>query len=116
VNLVRALREQFGSEPARCLAGVGPTIGARRYPVGPRVPAAFLSRRPWARDFVTSIEGHFHFDLAGANARFLLESGIPSTAIEACRLCTYDSVGLLHSFRRDGTGAGHHGMIAAWRE
>ena len=116
VNLVRTLRERFGADPARCLAGVGPTIGAPRYPVGPRVPAAFLKHRPWAREFVTSVEGRLHFDLAGVNARFLAESGIPPGAIEVCRLCTYDSAGLLHSFRRDGTGAGRHGMIAAWRE
>lgn len=114
VNLVRALHERYGAEPSRCLAGVGPTIGASRYEVGPKVPTAFLRKRAWTREYVSSSDGRLYFDLAGANTRFLLECGIPRDSIEVSGLCTYDTPDLLHSFRREGTGAGHHGMVAAW--
>ena len=114
VNLVRVLHERYGAEPSRCLAGVGPTIGASRYEVGPKVPTAFLRKRTWTREYVSSRDGKLYFDLAGANTRFLLECGIPKDSIEVSGLCTYDTPDLLHSFRRDGTDAGHHGMVAAW--
>ena len=60
------------------------------------------------------IDGEFHFDLRGVNTQFLVESGIPRDAIEVSDLCTYENRTLLHSFRRDGTDAGHHGLAAAW--
>lgn len=113
VNLVRALTEHYGTDPARCLAVVGPTISAPHYPVGADVPAAFLRTRAWAREHVRVVDGRFHFDLSGTNAHFLRECGIPDDAIEVCGLCTFATPDLLHSFRRDGTGGGHHGMIAA---
>jgi YfiH family protein len=115
VNLVKTMVERYGAQPERCLAGVGPTIGPDRYEVGPRVPAAFLRHRSWTKEYVTTKEGRLHLDLAGINARFLVESGVPGERIEVCRLCTYESTGLLHSFRRDGTGAGHHALVASLR-
>ena len=44
------------------------------------------------------------------------ETGIPEQNIEICRLSTYDHPELLHSFRRDGSGCGHHGLIAGFAE
>jgi copper oxidase (laccase) domain-containing protein len=55
-----------------------------------------------------------HFDARGANRRFLIEAGIPEGNIETCLMCTYNNPDLLHSFRRDGGAAGHHGLIAAF--
>ncbi len=113
VNLVKACA-RFGSDPKDLRAAVGPTIGVRRYPVGPDVPAAFLKLRSWASDYVCKIGSSLHFDLAGANHRFLLEAGVPHEQIEVAGLCTYDEPNLLHSFRREGTGAGHHAVCAGW--
>ena len=114
VNLVRALQQRYGSDPGACLAAVGPTIGVDRYEVGPEVPTAFLRKRSWTKEYVSTRNGRFHFDLAGANARFLAEAGVPEASTRVCRLCTYDTPETLHSFRREGTGAGHQGMVAAW--
>lgn len=114
VNLVKAMHEHFGSRPSRMLAGIGPTIRTPSYEVGPEVPAAFLRSREWTREYVFHREGRLYFDLEGANARFLEECGIPRKAIGRTSLDTFTSPDLLHSFRRDGTGAGHHGMVAAW--
>jgi YfiH family protein len=114
VNLVQKMRTTFGTWPSRCLAGVGPTIGVDRFEVGPEVPVKFLARGDWTREYVRARGKRLHFDLLGANVRFLTEAGIPRESIEVCEDCTYDSPELLHSFRREGTGSGHHGIVAMW--
>jgi len=114
VRLVAAMRSKYKTRPEHCLAGVGPTIGPTRFEVGPEVPAAFYAKRSWTKEYVKPSGAKFLFDLPGVNARFLVEAGIPEHAIEKSGLCTYDSPGLLHSFRRDKTGAGHQGMLACW--
>jgi YfiH family protein len=114
VKLVSMLHKTYGSVPSRCLAAVGPTIGVDRFEVGPEVPAKFLKRGDWTREYVTVRGKRLHFDLLNANARFLRECGIPEEAIDVCDQCTYDSPELLHSFRRAGTGSGHHGIVAMW--
>jgi len=91
---VLSLKQKYGTDPANCFGAIGPTISQAHYPVGTDVPAAFLRFRGWASRYVKMIDGRLHFDLAGANAECLQE--------------------LLHSFRRDHTGAGHHGLCAAW--
>jgi len=113
-SLVHAMGTEFDAPPARLLAGVGPTIGARRYAVGPEVLEAFRGRFPWADEYASRIDGALHFDLAGANVRALRECGIPADAIEAAPLCTHERADLLHSYRRSGKGTGHHGLVAGW--
>lgn len=116
IQLVRALEVHYGAVPAECRAAIGPTIGPDRYVVGPEVAAAFIKHRTWAKRYVHSKEGRLHLDLAGINRHFLFEAGIPEANIEVCRMCTYESAGLLHSFRRDGAGCGHHGLLAGFPE
>lgn len=111
-NLVRALARHFGSKPRDLLAAVGPTIGVARYAVGAEVIYAFRRRVPWAEEHASTIDGKLHFDVAGANARALKECGIP--AVEVAGLCTHERGDLLFSYRRQGKGAGHHGLVAGW--
>ncbi len=111
-GLVRALAREFGSRPGDLIAAVGPTIGVARYAVGAEVPDAFQRRVPWAHEYAFRIEGALHFDVAAANARALRECGVPS--VEVSGLCTHERKDLLYSYRRDGKGAGHHGLVAAW--
>ncbi|MHC4938627.1 MAG: polyphenol oxidase family protein [Planctomycetota bacterium] len=114
VQLVRALEMTYGAVAAECRAAIGPTVGLERYPVGPEVPAAFVKHRSWAKNYVHHLDGQLHLDLAGINRHFLREAGIPDKNIETCRLCTYDNPDLLHSYRREGAGCGHHGLIAGF--
>lgn len=111
-NLVLELQRHFGSRPEDLLGAVGPTIGAPRYAVGREVPETFLRRVPWAEEYARTIDGHLRFDVAGANARALRECGVGT--VEEAGLCTYDRPELLFSYRRQGPGAGHHGLLAAW--
>lgn len=116
VNVVKALNEHYGSRPSQLKVGVGPTISAAHFAVGPEVPAAFLRSREWTSSYVQAREGRWHFDLLGVNVRFLVECGIPPDSIEVARECTFREAKLLHSFRRDGVAGGHHGLVAAWPE
>ncbi|MEE8106208.1 MAG: polyphenol oxidase family protein [Planctomycetota bacterium] len=114
IKLVRALNQKYGSDPANCFGAIGPTISQAHYPVGTDVPAAFLRFREWASRYVKMMDGRLHFDLAGANAECLAEAGLPREHIAVSPYCTYGSPEILHSYRRDSTGAGHHGLCAAW--
>jgi hypothetical protein len=113
-GLVAALSRHFGSRPADLLAGVGPTIGVARYAVGTEVLDAFRRRVPWADACARPVGSAVHFDLAAANARALAACGIPADAIEVADLCTHERGDLLHSYRREGPGNGHHGLVAGW--
>jgi YfiH family protein len=111
-GLVDALAREFGSAPGDLLAGVGPTIGIRRYAVGAEVLDAFRRRFPWADDHARTVDGRLHYDVAGANARALRERGVGR--VEVAGLCTHERSDLLFSYRRQGPGAGHHGLVAGW--
>jgi len=116
IQLVRALEVHYGAVAAECRAAIAPTIGPDHYPVGPEVPAAFIKHRSWAKRYVLHEQGQLRLDLAGINRHFLVEAGIPEANVEVCRMSTYDHPDLLHSYRRDGAGCGHHGLIAGFPE
>lgn len=114
IQLVRTMERLYGVRPSDCYAGVGPTISQRNYAVGPEVPAAFVKYRAWAKEYVALREGMLHLDLPGVNAHELIECGVPADRIEVAPLCTFDAKDLLFSFRREGPGCGHHGLVAGW--
>ncbi|HEX5137409.1 MAG TPA: polyphenol oxidase family protein [Planctomycetota bacterium] len=111
-NLVAALRREYGSDPGDLVAGVGPTIGVARYAVGAEVLEAFRARASWADEYARTVDGRLHYDVAGANARGLHGCGV--RAVEVAGICTHESKDLLFSYRRQGPGAGHHGLVAGW--
>ncbi|MCZ6574263.1 MAG: polyphenol oxidase family protein [Planctomycetota bacterium] len=113
-NLVTALRDTYGCEPSRCRAAVGPTICSGHYPVGPEVLEAFAAAYPWASECARSEAGQLHFDLAAAIRRSLVDQGLEPDAIEVAGQCTRCRDDLLHSYRRDGAGTAHHGLVVGW--
>jgi YfiH family protein len=97
---VRSMAREFGSEPARMKAAIGPGICGRCYEVGEDVATRFDSR--FVRD---TIPGKFLLDLAGANRAQLEEQGVRE--VFSLDLCTRET-GFLPSHRRtpDGTRFG----------
>ena len=55
-----------------------------------------------------------YFDLWGANALALQRGGVREENIEVARICTMSRTDLLYSFRREGAGCGHFGLIAGF--
>ncbi|MGO4881170.1 MAG: peptidoglycan editing factor PgeF [Bryobacteraceae bacterium] len=91
---LRAMREEFGTQPTRVSAAIGPGIGKCCYQVGAEVAAQFGEAGPCC------------IDLTDVNRRQLVEAGLPETQIYAAGLCTKCVAEDFHSYRRDKEGAG----------
>ena len=69
----------LGARPERCVAGVGPCVGADRYQVGSDVVAAASSSFADLTGIVAPDgTGRWTFDLLAANRRTLAEAGVPA--------------------------------------
>lgn len=93
-STVRAMSQEFGTEPGHLCAAIGPGIGKCCYEVGADVAAHFGESGP------------AHVDLVEANRRQLIEAGIQERFIYAANLCTKCGVEDFHSYRRDKEQAG----------
>jgi len=111
--MVRAMQQEFGSEPADIRAGVGPCISWAQYevdePLVSEVKEAFadwalLLRRPKAKE-----NGRYHFDLPVANQLRLQQAGVGH--IELSGLCTAERTDLFFSHRAEKGKTGRFGSI-----
>ena len=93
---VRAMAERFGTDPARLIAAIGPSIGPDEYEVGPdvveRARAAYGDAAPIRR-----LDGRTFFDLWAANAHDLRSAGVG--AIEVAGLSTAQHLDEFYSWR-----------------
>ena len=112
---VKALAEQFGSQPPDLIAAIGPCLGVCCGEVGPEVVEAFASaghaRADIDRWFRPGEGDRFHLDLAGASADQLAVAGVPREQIHVSALCTKSYPQLFHSYRAHGRDAGRLGAI-----
>ncbi len=99
-NSINLMKKEFGSDPAKIVAYIGPSASACCYEVGGEVASEFMS------EFVIPRNGKVLLDLKAANAAQLVQSGVSSSSIEVSSLCTITETQLLHSFRRDGVHSG----------
>ena len=103
---LKAMRDEYGSNPARVKAGIGPGICGRCYEVGEEVAGKFDAR------FVRRGAGdRFLLDLAGANRAQLEAEGV--TEVEVVGLCTKET-DYMPSHRRSPDGT-RFGAIVALR-
>lgn len=93
-------------------AAVGPAISGQRYEVGPEVVAALRAAGVPDRAFLLRPAGAArpHVDVRGAVVWQLHQSGVD--AVEVLPGCTFSDPGL-HSWRRDGAGAGRLAAVIA---
>ena len=115
---VKALRVTFGSQPAKLIAAVGPSLGQCCGEMGPEVVEQFRAaghdNATIDRWFTIGPRGRPHFDLWLANEDQLAEAGVPPAAIHVARLCTRCRPDVFHSYRAAGTAAGRMvGVIRA---
>jgi polyphenol oxidase len=94
LNAVEAMHARFGTLPEDLYAAIGPGIGPCCYEVGPEVSAQF------------GLPGRVHVDLAEANRRRLMDTGVTPGRIYASNLCTRCLAEDFYSFRRDKEAAG----------
>lgn len=96
VQVVRALEERFGCEPARLVAALGPAICGDCYEVGPEVAALFDR---WGIG-LPAASARARLDLAEICRRQLLEAGLRTEGIAVSRLCTRCLADEFFSYRR----------------
>ena len=112
---VAALAREFGVDPARLVAAIGPSIGACCYDVGDDLLRAFdeaghssIDRAAW---FSRDAAGRLRLDLWRANADQLVHAGLAPDAVHVSGLCTRTNVGVFESYRAEGERAGRMAAI-----
>lgn len=85
---VRSMQRHFGTNPARLLAFVGPSIGIDRYEVGDEVADAWLAIGAPDDRILRRSGPKWQFDLKQANAALLVAAGLRPKTIEISDVCT----------------------------
>jgi polyphenol oxidase len=111
---VATIVERFGSRPENLIIGVGPSICASCYQVGPEVIDAWeSSEHARESDAVARRPDGWYFDLVAANVATLVASGVDRARIEIARTCTKCSNGGYFSRRGLGPRTGLFASIIA---
>ena len=107
---VRALTRQYGAEPSRIVAAIGPSIGACCYDVGEELRPAFA--RPAIRCATSTrgsradADGRSRLDLWLANQDLLVRAGLARDHVHVAGLCTKTHLEWFESYRAEGPRAG----------
>lgn len=106
-NTVELMRQQFNTNPADLIAGIGPSICPQVYEVGPEVIAQ-VAQAFGKEGLVTneSAEGKGFLNLWEANRIQLLSLGVAAASIEISGLCTYQQSNEFFSARKSENKAG----------
>ncbi len=121
--------DEFGTDPADLVAGIGPSIGPCCYEVGAEVIDAFADANAEMADevlvdpdlasagsFRASVnEGRKHLDLWRANELVLVAAGLSEDAIEVSHLCTACRRDLFYSHRGEKGVTGRFAGVIALR-
>lgn len=107
---VLKMQAQFGSEPADCLIGIGPSIGGCCYEVDEPVIRQFTAAFSYADEFITPRGEKWQLDLWEANRRQLTDIGVLPQNIVVSGVCTACNHELFYSYRQEN---GKTGRIAA---
>jgi YfiH family protein len=110
--IVRCMEEACGCRAPNIRAGIGPSIGACCYEVGPEVVDAFQRAFGDIGQFIHETpDGSQHLDLWAATALALRRVGVTQT--EMAYLCTSCRVDQFYSHRREAGRTGRFGAIVA---
>ena len=85
---VARMRQAYGSRPEDMIAAVGPAIGGCCYTVGEEVRQRFAKRFAYTGELFQERSYGLHLDLAEANRRQLLASGLSDAHIVLLGECT----------------------------
>lgn len=84
---IRAMKKNYGSDPADIIACIGPSIGPDHYEIGADVILQVMQTfGDEAESLLASHNGKIHFNLWETNRRLLERAGVGH--IEVCGLCT----------------------------
>jgi hypothetical protein len=110
------MHETFGTDPADCVAAVGPCIAGPCYQVGDDVYEVFRRGLPYGPDLLTADgPGKWRLDFREGNRRQLLDARVPPGSVSTCPYCTHCEREWFYSARRDGTKTGRQAAVAMLR-
>lgn len=112
MELIKTMKRAFGSDPVDILAGIGPSIAAHHYEVGPEViEAVRASFGDEAEKHLHNMDGNFQFDLWSANQALLEDAGVRQIEISGlCSACDADD---WYSHRAQAGTTGRFGVVVA---
>jgi YfiH family protein len=107
---ISSMVNQYGSQPADILAGIGPSISCKNYPIGAEVVDQVHTAFGDESDKVLFIKGtRTHFDLWEANRILLSRAGLHE--IEIANICTADNLNDWFSHRGEEGRTGRFGAL-----
>jgi YfiH family protein len=113
-SAVGTMAAEFGSDPARILAFLGPSICRRCYEVGDDVAAAWRSLAGVLAERALDVVGdRYRLDLKEANRQRLLLAGLDAALIDTSPVCTKCQGDDWFSHRGQGPETGRFGAIVA---
>lgn len=96
---VEKMQAEFGTDPAKLLAAIGPSIAKECFEVDEPCAAEFLAL-PESEAFVTDDgNGKFHVDLWECNRRYMLRCGVKPENITVGGVCSMCNSDLIFSHR-----------------
>ncbi len=102
---IAAMGTVFGTQPADCLVGIGPSIGPCSYEVDAKVMAEFQAAFAYWQDLAEEKDAaHWYLDLWEANRQSIIGAGVPEENITLSGMCTQCNQDMLFSYR------GEHGI------
>jgi YfiH family protein len=100
---VRKMRDEFGADPSRMIAAIGPAIGPECYEVDEPVMGPVREAFPFWREIAALRgSGRWSLDLVKANRIELVEAGLAESNVHALGMCTSCRRDLFYSFRAEG--------------
>lgn len=97
------MQHEYGSDPSRIIAGIGPAIGPECYEVDEPVMRPVRSAFPfWKEAACSRGNGRFSLDLPKLNSLALMRAGLKEKNIHAVGLCTACNRDQFYSFRAEG--------------
>lgn len=109
---VSKLADDFGSDPARLVAAIGPAACGRNYEVGPEVVEAFTAEfSTGGKYFSPTSGGHALVDLHLANKDQLIKAGLEDSAVSIAPYCTMERTDLFFSYRKEKDLHGRTGRL-----
>ncbi|MBV5341403.1 MAG: peptidoglycan editing factor PgeF [Deltaproteobacteria bacterium] len=104
---VAGMRSEFGSDPSRLHAAVGPCIQKCCYEVDEPVRQGFQKGGiAWDSCAELKSPGKWNLDLIAANRELLTQAGLPADAIQTSKLCVCCHSEQFFSYRRDKEESG----------
>lgn len=108
-----AMMEQYNTNPADCLVGIGPSIGPCCYEVNKPVINKLQENFSRWQELATPAGEHWHLDLWEANRQQLKETGVLDENISLSGVCTACNTQIFYSHRAEAGRTGRIGAVIA---